>query len=188
MKKNEIPKTICSIDASTNSIAFAIYTSGKLVSHGKLSFSGENIYKKSGDAARKTSALFKSFPVDVIVIEKTIFANSPAVAADLALSQGALIGGATLSGIDTVYSVAPISWQSYIGNPLLKKDERDFIKSSNPGKSLAWYKTKERETRKNRTIDIVNKKFSLEITDNDIADAIGVGMFALDNWEKVSKK
>jgi DNA repair protein RecN (Recombination protein N) len=38
----------------------------------------------------------------------------------------------TMSGVEKVYSVAPISWQSYIGNPLIKKEEKDMIKNQNP--------------------------------------------------------
>jgi hypothetical protein len=187
MNKNSAPESFCSVDASTGSIAFAFFINCELKSYGKVTFSGSGIYEKIADTAKKTQSMFKAMPTECMVIEKTIFANSPMVAANLALSQGALIAGATLSGVKRVHSVAPISWQSYIGNPLIKKEEKDMIKSQNPGKSAAWYKTKEREIRKNRTIEIVNKKYSINVTDNDVADAIGIGMFSLDNWDKVSK-
>jgi hypothetical protein len=185
MNKSSFPKSFCSVDASTASIAFSFFIEGELGQYGKLSFSGSGIYEKIADAARKTQSIFNVIPTECMVIEKTIFANSPQVAANLALSQGALIAGATMSGVKSIYSVAPISWQSYIGNPLIKKDEKEFIRSSNPGKSAAWYKAKEREIRKNRTIDIVNNKYSIQVLDNDVADAIGIGMFSLDNWHKI---
>jgi hypothetical protein len=187
MSKNNTPDSFCSVDASTGSIAFAFFMNYELKSYGKITFSGSGIYEKIADTAKKTQSMFKAMPTDCMVIEKTIFANSPMVAANLALSQGALIAGATLSGVKRVHSVAPISWQSYIGNPLIKKEEKDLIRNQNPGKSAAWYKTKERDIRKNRTIDIVNKKYSIGVTDNDVADAIGIGMFSLDNWDKVTK-
>lgn len=185
MSKNKAPRSFCSVDASTGSIAFAFFVDFELNSYGKVSFSGSGIYEKIADTAKKTQSMFKAMPTDCMVIEKTIFANSPMVAANLALSQGALIAGATLSGVKMVHSVAPISWQSYIGNPLIKKEEKDLIRFQNPGKSAAWYKAKERDIRKNRTIEIVNRKYSINITDNDVADAIGIGMFSLDNWDKV---
>ncbi len=53
--------------------------------------------------------------------------------------------------------------------------------------SAAWYKAKERSIRKERTIDIVSFKYNVNITDNDVADAVGIGMFAIDNWDKVIK-
>ena len=47
------PNTVCSIDASTNSLAFAIFSGKELVTIGKINFAGSNTYKKVGDAARK---------------------------------------------------------------------------------------------------------------------------------------
>ena len=52
------PKRLCAIDASTNSLAFAIYIEDKLDSVGKINFEGKDIYEKVGDAAIKTK--FKS--------------------------------------------------------------------------------------------------------------------------------
>jgi Holliday junction resolvasome RuvABC endonuclease subunit len=187
MSKSSVPKSFCSVDASTASIAFAFFIDSKLEKYGKVLFSGSGIYEKIADTAKKTQSVFKEMPTEYMVIEKTIFANSPMVAANLALSQGALIAGASMSGVSHVHSMAPISWQSYIGNPLIKKEEKEKIKKNNPGMSKAWYKTKERSIRKERTIDIVSFKYNINITDNDIADAIGIGMFSIENWDKVVK-
>ena len=61
-----------------------------------------------------------------------------------------------------------------------------IAKGKSPQMSKAWYKTKERSIRKERTIDIVSFKYNINITDNDVADAIGIGMFAIENWDKVT--
>ena len=58
------PNTICSIDASTNSLAFAIFSENSLDKFGKINFQGVNTYAKIKDAARKTLALFKQFDID----------------------------------------------------------------------------------------------------------------------------
>lgn len=87
-KINEKPKNICAIDASTNSLAFAIFSGNTLVKCGKIKFDGLNAYQKLGDAARKSMPFFKQFEIDAIVIEHTIFINSPKTASDLALIQG----------------------------------------------------------------------------------------------------
>ena len=185
IRKLEAPDTFCAIDASTNSLAFAFFKNNKLIKYGKIRFSGSGIYEKLGDTAHKTTAFFKTMPTENIVIEKTIFANSAQVAANLALSQGALIGAAQLSGVKNVLGVAPIQWQSYIGTRLLTTDEKKKIKDRNPGKSNSWYKSQEREQRKQKTITTVNDKFNIKIDDNDVADACGIGMFAVDNWERL---
>ena len=183
-----VPTSFCAIDASTNSLAFAYFVDGNLEKYGKIKFLGSNIYTKLGDTVHKTMGLFSVIDTDHIIIEKTIFANSPQVAANLALSQGALIGGVQMGGVKNVYGVAPMSWQSYIGTRLLTTDEKQKIRQGNPDRSNSWYKSQEREQRKQKTISTVNRKFNINLDDNDVADACGIGMFALDNWDKVIKQ
>lgn len=182
-----LPTSFCAVDASTNSLAFAYFYNGELQKYGKIRFLGSTIYDKLGDTVHKTMGLFQAIPTENMIIEKTIFANSPQVAANLALSQGALIGGAKIGGVRNVYGVAPMSWQSYVGTRLLTTDEKQKIRNSHPNKSNSWYKSQEREQRKQKTIATVNNKFNISLDDNDIADACGIGMFALDNWHKVIK-
>lgn len=179
------PNNFCSIDASTNNMAFAYFINGQLKNYGKINFSGEKIYEKLGDTAQKVKSFFSVCPTEIILIEKTIFANSPLVAANLALSQGALVGAAKLGGVNKVYGVTPIAWQSFIGTRLLTTDEKNVIRQKNPGKSNSWYKNQEREKRKNKTIFTINNEFDINVSDNDIADACGIGMYALKNWIKV---
>jgi Holliday junction resolvasome RuvABC endonuclease subunit len=186
--KINAPNNFCCIDASTNSMAFALFVNHKLESYGKIVFSGETIYEKLGDTAQKVKGFFSVYQTETILIEKTIFANSPQVAANLALSQGALIGGAQMGGVRNVYGVAPMSWQSYVGTRLLTTDEKQKIRQKNPDRSNSWYKSQEREQRKQKTIATVNNKFNISLDDNDVADACGIGMFALDNWYKVIKQ
>jgi Holliday junction resolvasome RuvABC endonuclease subunit len=182
------PANFCAVDACTNSLAFAYFVNHKLDSYGKIKFNGANIYEKLGDTAHKTKAFFEAYPVQNIVIEKTIFANSPLVAANLALSQGSLVGAAQLGGVRGVWSVAPIAWQSYIGTKLLSPTEKAAIKAAHPGKSASWYKNTEREVRKQMTILTVNEKFGTMVQDNDVADAMGIGIYCLENWHKVVKE
>jgi Holliday junction resolvasome RuvABC endonuclease subunit len=181
------PKTICSIDASTNSLAFAIFSEDTLQQFGKINFQGVNTYAKVKDAARKTLAFFKQFKIDAIVIEHTVFINSPKTAADLALVQGAMLGAAGIAGIKVAGAVNPISWQSFIGNGKITKDGKILIRKDNPGKSESWYKNFERELRKQKTISFVSINYDVAITDNDVADAIGIGHWAIHNWGKLTK-
>jgi hypothetical protein len=179
------PNNICAIDASTNSLAFAFYSFKNLGTIGKINFSGNDIYEKVADACKKTKGLFDQFNmVDAIVIEHTVFMNSPKTAADLALVQGALLGAAGLSGINIFGKVSPITWQNYIGNKKISKDEQLYIRAQHPGKSVSWYKTYERNLRKERTIKFINTIYDKTITDNDVADACGIGYWAINNWNK----
>jgi Holliday junction resolvasome RuvABC endonuclease subunit len=183
MSKNNF----CAIDASTNSLAFAHFVNGVLTNYGKIRYSGRDIYEKIGDTAHKTQGFFKAYPAESIIIEQTIYANSPKTAANLAMSQGALVGAAKVAGVRDVHSVSPMEWQNYIGNKRLTTDEKAKIKSATPGRSASWYKTQERAFRKGRTIKFVNERYGLSIGDDDVADAIALGTFALENWEKATK-
>ena len=181
------PKTICAIDASTNSLAFAIFDTQQktLESVGKITFKGKDTYEKVMDAGQKVKLFLDMYGgCEAIVIEHTVFMNSPKTAADLALVQGAILGSAGQSGTKIIGKVAPITWQNFIGNKKISKDEKLFIKSQNPGKSDSWLKTHERELRKQRTINFININYDRSITDNDVADACGIGHWALKNWNK----
>ena len=187
IRANEKPKNILAIDASTSSLAFAIFNDKTLVRYGKIKFDGLNAYQKLGDAARKTLPFLKQFDVDAIVIEHTIFINSPKTASDLALIQGALLGAAKLAGIRTAGSINPITWQSFLGNNKLTSKEKQDLMNEFPGKSKNWYQNKSREIRKQRTIKFVNTYYDKNIQDDDVADAVGIGHYAINNWGKIDK-
>jgi hypothetical protein len=178
-----------SIDASTNSLAFAVFEDSSLISYGKINFFGNNVYDKVADAARKSIAFFGEFPdVDNLIIEHTVFMNSPKTAADLALVQGALLGAAAQAGIKLAGAVNPITWQSYLGNKRLTKEEQFKITQDHPGKTKSWYKKLERDMRKQRTIKLIEINYDRQVTDDDVADAIGIGHYAHNNWDKVVDK
>jgi hypothetical protein len=181
----EAPKTICAIDASTNNLAFAIFYKSELKAFGKINFEGNNIYQKVIDATAKTQGLFKLYNrVEAIVIEHTVFMNSPKTAADLALVQGAILGGAGLTGVDIIGRVSPITWQNYLGNKKLDKAEQLRIRQEYPDKSVSWYKTYERDFRKKRTTKLLKIIYDKTIIDYDVADAAGIGHWAINNWNK----
>jgi hypothetical protein len=179
------PHNICAIDASTNSLAFALYSGNNLVEIGKINFEGNDIYEKVMDAGAKVKAFFTHYGgFEAIVIEHTVFMNSPKTAADLALVQGAILGAAGQSGTKIIGKVSPITWQNFIGNKKISKEEQLLIRSKNPGKSISWYKSYERNLRKERTIKFINTIYNKQITDNDVADACGIGHWTLSNWSK----
>jgi hypothetical protein len=182
-----MPEVICSIDASTNSIAFALFNTkqGSLTSFGKINFEGKDTYEKVMDAGKKVKGFIDYYGgFDAIIIEHTVFMNSPKTAADLALVQGAILGAAGQSGTHIIGKVSPITWQNFIGNKKISKEEQLAIRLQNPGKSVSWYKTYERNLRKQRTIKFINTIYDRQIEDNDVADACGIGHWALSNWTK----
>ena len=182
-----MPKRICAIDASTNSLAFSVFDTftKSIVTVGKINFEGKDTYEKVMDAGKKVKAFFDIYGgFEAIIIEHTVFMNSPKTAADLALVQGAILGSAGQTGTQIIGKVSPITWQNFIGNKKISKEEQLVIRSTNPGKSVSWYNSYERNLRKERTIRFINTVYDRTISDNDVADACGIGHWALSNWDK----
>jgi hypothetical protein len=185
------PDKMISVDASTTSLAFALFVFGNIEYVGKINFEGKDIYEKCIDASKKLKSFFNNdifLNTDSLVIEHTVFMNSPKTAADLALVQGSIIGAAGASGILTIGKVSPITWQNYLGNKKLSKEEQLEVRQTNPGKSDSWYKSHERNIRKIRTIKLIEINYDRRIEDFDIADACGIGHWAINNWNKAVDK
>lgn len=182
---SDLIKPFYSVDASTNSVAFAYFEQSLLKKYGKIKFSGSDIYEKIVDTSHKTKMFFQSFDAEYMIIEQVIYLNSPKTAANLAMSHGAIVSSAALSGVEKIASVSPMVWQNWSGNKKLTVEEKSKIRKSNPGKSESWYKSQERLFRKQRTINFVNDKFSIHVDDDDVADAIAIGAWAIDNWRRV---
>ena len=179
-------RNFVSIDANSTSIAFAVWKDDKLDSIGKISWEGKTTYEKLQSASKVVKAFFDYYAdIHVVVIEHTIFMNSPKTAADLALVQGAILGAMSNAGVEQIKSINPIAWQTFIKNGRLTTPEKQLIRNEFPGKSDAWYKTREREFRKQRTIKFVNDRYKRTISDNDVADAVGIGHYAIFNWDKL---
>ena len=180
------PDCFCAIDASTNSLAFAYFYKEELVKYGKIKYFGSDIYEKIIDISHKTEVFFRQFPdLEYIVIEQPIYLNSPKTAANLSMSHGALVGSAALTGVKHIASVSPMQWQNWAGNKRLTADEKQEIRNKTLGKSESWYKSQERLYRKQRTIKFINNRYELKINDDDVADAICIGAWTIDNWSKV---
>jgi Holliday junction resolvasome RuvABC endonuclease subunit len=168
------------IDASTQSLAFAVFKDRELVKYGKINFSGNSSYDRLADSQSKIIALADDFDVDYIAIEKAIMVRSTDTAIKLGMAIGVIIASVLHKGTEVV-EVAPISWQSYIGNNNYTKAKKGEVKRANPGKSDSWIRNEIRERRKQYTIDYCNKKFKISNDDNDVSDAIGIGWYAVNH-------
>ena len=171
---------VIGIDASTNSVAFAIIDDGKLAMYGKIDIRGHDIYEKIYDARKKVKAMKKHLRSDYIAIEGAVFVQSPDVVIKLSYVYGSIISQLMSDGTKVV-TVIPTTWQNYVGNKTFKKEDKAKLKLEFPGKSDTWYSNKIRETRKQRTLDFVNDKFNIHLEDNDVGDAIGIAYYTYNN-------
>lgn len=165
------------IDASTNSIAFCIFYNKRPIHWGKIELDGSSIYDRIGDANKKIAVLYRTYTVDYVAIESSVFVKSMQVAIKLAYVYGSIIGVLRAQGAEVI-DVAPTSWQAHLGNKPLTPYQKGMVQQEFPGKSKTWYAGKYREIRKQRTMDFFNKKWAMNLTDNDVGDACGIAYFA----------
>jgi Holliday junction resolvasome RuvABC endonuclease subunit len=184
MSKTELTRFLA-LDCATTNSGFALFHDGKPINYGKFKFEGDSEHERAMTAAAVMYGYLKENPVPVIVIESSFFGVNPSIATNLAMSHGAVIGGAALAGVTSVASVVPIQWQTGIGNHRLTKDEKRAIMNEYPGKTASWYKKASNIIRKERTIKIVKDTYNIDVRDNDVADALGIGLFVSKNPEGV---
>lgn len=176
-------KTVIGIDCSTHSVAYAVFKNDTLKEYGEIDFVGNNVFMRARDAKKKTEALSKKFKSASVAIEKTIMVRSVQTAIYMAFVAGNVITSLTDDDSE-FYEIPPISWQCFIGNPVLKANEKELVKKQFPGKSKTWYSSKHREIRKQRTIDWCKKKFGVTIKSDNVSDAIGLGYYAYERLVK----
>ena len=170
------PKRIMGADCSTKSFAYSVFDDGKLVQWGEIFFDGKNVFERIIDAHKKITALKDELNIETLYIEAAIYVNNKSTVVSMAYAVGAI---STALEVSDIVQVTPLEWQSYIGNKVLNKAEKDAIKKANPGKSSTWYTNANREHRKDRTRQWVKSEFGLEIESDNVCDAIGLGYFGL---------
>jgi Holliday junction resolvasome RuvABC endonuclease subunit len=168
---------VLGIDASTNSIAFCLMENDVPLKWGKINLSGNDIYEKIYDAKVKMSVMLDELQADYIAVEGAVLVRSADAVIKLSYVYGVVIAELMSTGAKVI-TIAPTSWQAYIGNNNPTKQEKAAIRLSNPGYADSWYKNQLRNMRKQRTADYFNKKYNLSLSDFDVADSFGIAHYA----------
>lgn len=172
---------VLGIDCSTKSLGFAVFDRETPVHCGEVFFEGASIYERLADAHEKVPALVQTglLRADYVGFEGAIMAgNNAQVGLRLAYVYGAVMAGLMKSGMEVV-TVAPLTWQTFIGNPNLKKFEKDLIRANTPGKSDSWYKNANREFRKQRTLEFAKNHFDIPTNSDNVGDAVGIAWYTV---------
>jgi Holliday junction resolvasome RuvABC endonuclease subunit len=168
---------VLGIDASTNSIAFCLMENDVPLKWGKINLSGNDIYEKIYDAKVKMSVMLDELQADYIAVEGAVLVRSADAVIKLSYVYGVVIAELMSTGAKVI-TIAPTSWQAYIGNNNPTKQEKAAIRLANPGYADSWYKNQLRNMRKQRTADYFNKKYNLSLSDFDVADSFGIAHYA----------
>lgn len=170
--------TIMGVDMSSTSLAFSVFEQSSLSQWGKVYIDGSDNFSKCGDVIKKFSGLCSLVQPDLVVFESSTYVNNNAVMKQLSMVFGAASGVAINSGAQ-VQDVPPTTWQSYIGNPANSKKQKQEFAAANPEMSDSKIKVELRRARKQKNIDFVKNNYSVIIDDDDVADAICVGHYAV---------
>lgn len=172
-----VADTVMGLDGSLSKLAFCVM-GDKPLSWGLLDIDGSSTYERCGDANRKMYALLKQYKVDLVLIEDAIYVNNHKTVVQLANVFGSIMGVVAATGVQCL-GCSPAEWMAHIGNPTRNsRDEWLAVRKMNPNKSTAWYKERLRQQRKQRTMEYVNERFGLNITDDNVADAIAISLLA----------
>lgn len=190
---NKLNKTVgnsvIGVDSSTNSFAFCLFDK-KPITWGKVTFKGENVIDRIIDANNKINSLMQNIDrADLVCIESPIMVRSHDASIKMSMVFGSVVAAILKNG-NKVTDISPTTWQSYIGNKNFTKQEKLNLAQANPGRKESWYKNQIREIRKKKTLDYFNEKFDMEVSDNDIGDAIGIAYYAYNEMirhETISK-
>ena len=178
--KRQQANKVLGIDASTASVAFCLFENGVPTKFGKLPIVGSDIYEKVKDANKKAGVITKLVNPDYVAVESAIMVRSADAGLKIAMIVGSILSK-ILKPETKVITVAPIQWQSFIGNKNPTKAEKESIKLEFPGHAESWYKTQIRNRRKQKTMDFFINNFGVEVTDNDVGDSMGIAYYAYKN-------
>lgn len=181
--KNELVDTVLGIDVSTNSFAFCLYGKNGPIRWGEIKFEGKDVFERLADGQKKVSAMSDILKSDLVVAEGAIYVQNKKTVILLAYSLGAVIAALHNSG-SRIEEVSPMTWQRFIGNNPLTKDEKAAVAADNPDRSKVWYTAKHREIRKQRTLDWVENNFSIKADNDNISDAVGIAHWAFEKYGK----
>jgi Holliday junction resolvasome RuvABC endonuclease subunit len=176
LKKTQASRVL-GIDASTNSIAFCLMEDDKPLKWGKINLAGNDIYEKIHDAKIKMASMLEELKSDYIVVEGAVFVKSADAVIKLSYVYGVVIAELMSTGAKVI-TIAPSSWQAYIGNKNPTKEEKAAIRLKSPGYADSWYQNQLRNMRKQRTVDYFNKKYNLSLSDFDVADSFGIAHYS----------
>lgn len=177
LKKIKAARVI-GIDCSTFSLAYSVWEDGEPVVCGEVFFDGADVYERLNSARELTQELVdKGILVgDYVGLEAAIGGKSTQVTIKLSYIYGAVLSVLMQNKME-VTTVYPITWQTYIGNPNLTKEERSALRADFPDHKASWYQNEGRKLRKARTLEFAKQYFEIPSNSDNIGDAVGIGYY-----------
>lgn len=149
---------ILNFDQATNTTGYSVFIDGKLTNYGTLlsNHKEKNTLERIKQMTDEIVKIIGITKPDFVVLENIQFQRNIATFKSLAQLQGCIMYHLNNLNIGYVF-VEPSAWKSFCG-----------------------IKGRKREEQKKNTIIYVKNKYNINVSE-DIADAIGIGAWALDN-------
>ncbi len=145
---------ILSIDSSTKSSGWSVYTDNKLVEYDCIDLSYiKDVYERIGLMILELYGLISSTRPDVVVVEQTVVQRNPKTQRELTMILGAVFGKCTEYDIGCVM-LRPTEWRKLVS---------------------AEKKPRKREELKQWSIGKVKEVFDIACDNDDVSDAILIG-------------
>lgn len=169
---------IIAIDPSSNSLAWAVFDLTdkeiKVVDTGKIEFSKEKeMSSKLLLINKELSDVQQQYSPDKGIIEQSVyiqnFQSSRVISYIIGFSWGILIRSCS-----SVTDVNPLVWKNKIGYKNVDKSDKVRLIKIHGEKNIQKYL---KEERKNRVKKIIEDKINYSTDDDDINDALGIGLW-----------
>lgn len=180
--KDQKPCVLMAVDASSTAIAIAIFEQTEdnvyLRETAKIRLDKLSMSTKLSIISSFFPKYFIKYKIDYVFVEQPIYIQNPATSRVLSQISGHVMG-VCLVHCPKVSEVTIANWKSYIGYKNVSKAEKDSWTREFGEKES---KKRAASERKQRTINIVHTKILGidHVNDNDVCDAIGIGLFSLD--------
>ena len=149
---------ICCLDQSTKITGYSVWNNRRLTGHGCIDFSDvRDREERMIRMYRAVKKLVQKEKPDFVVFEDVQFQTNQQVYKVLSQLQGVIMAVTYELGCGFII-VEPLVWKSYVG-----------------------IKSRKRDDQKRETQETVKKKYKLPEVGEDEADALAIGMWAVDN-------
>lgn len=152
---------ILALDQSTKHTGWSFWNDKQLIQYGVIDADeDEPVYDRMRYMGKRLTLLIRKLKPDHIVIEQVQFQSNYKVYSQLSQLQGVIIQ--ILFERDKPFTlVEPTKWRSHLN---IKGNKREVVKAA--------------------AIQMVDDRYDVKVSE-DIAEAIGIGLWAIDNVEEI---
>ncbi len=168
---------VMGIDPSTKKIVMAVVDRGAPLSIISLELQHGDINTRLLSLKNRFKHILAAYKPELVMVESPILVQNPLSTKHMSYAVGIIFGECLGMGV-TIEDVAPMAWKSHFGYNTISKRERELVVKKygeTEGRKVL------RKMRKEQTQDTLRKmfpEFSAQLEDDNMADALGIALYA----------